>query len=199
MPVDLPLGQQLERPRGAPSAQSANFGSRPSSPRERGALVDRPLEPLLAHRDVEAGLAQRGRERAERVPVERLRRHAAAPLVDVARGRRPAELLAEPAQRVEQLLARREPARHEPGGALGRVPRAEVLDHRLRMHLRLRVGRELLHRRRAAEALGARPAARRGSARPSSACGSPAWNDASSAGIDRGDRPIRRFRAMQEW
>ena len=53
----------------------------------------------------------------------------------------------------DELLARREPARHQPGGALGRVPGAEVLDHRLRMHPRLRIGRELLHRRRAAEPL----------------------------------------------
>src|SRR5581483_2856700 len=37
----------------------------------------------------------------------------------------------------------------------GGVPGAEVLDHGLRVHLRLRVGGELLHGRRAAEAIGA--------------------------------------------
>ena len=76
-------------------------------------------------------------------------------LVDVARRRRPAELLAEGAQQAEQLVARGEAARNEAGGALGRVPRAEVLDHRLRMHCRLRIRGELPHRGRAAEAFGA--------------------------------------------
>jgi hypothetical protein len=37
---------------------------------------------------------------------------------------------------------------------LGRVPGAEVLDHRLRMHRCLVVAREIPHRGRAAEALG---------------------------------------------
>ena len=68
----------------------------------------------------------------------------------------PAELLPQLAQQAEQLVARREPARHEPGRALGGVPAAEVLDHGLRMDRRLRVGRELPHRRRAPEPLGAR-------------------------------------------
>ena len=76
-------------------------------------------------------------------------------LVDVARGGRPAQLLAERLQEAEQLLARRETARHEPGCALGRVPRAEMLDHRLRMDGRLRVRGELAHRGRAPEPLGA--------------------------------------------
>ena len=94
-PVDLPLGQQRRRPSLRASAQSANFGSRPSARASCDALLDGALEPLLPHRHVEAGLAQRVRERAERVPVERLRRQPALVLVDVARGRRPAELLAE--------------------------------------------------------------------------------------------------------
>ena len=138
------------------SAQSANFGSRPRRSGERGALFECALEALLADRDVEAGLAERARERPEGVPVERLRRQPALVLVDVARGRRPAELLPQLAQQAEQLLPRGEPPRHEARRPLGGVPRAEVLDDRLRMDGRLRVRRELAHRRRAAEALGAR-------------------------------------------
>ena len=84
--------------------QSPNFGSRPSAPGERAALLDRALEPLLPHRHVEPGLAQRGRERAEGVPVERRRRHRAAPLLDVVRGRRAPELGSELAQLVDELL-----------------------------------------------------------------------------------------------
>ena len=57
----------------------------------------------------------------------------------------------------EQLLPADEPPRRQPRRPLGGVPRAEVLDHRLRMHLRLGVGGELAHRRRAAEPLCARP------------------------------------------
>src|SRR5205814_7950314 len=43
-----------------------------------------------------------------------------------------------------------------PGVALGCVPAAEVLDHRLRMDRRERVRRELAHRRGTAEPVGAR-------------------------------------------
>ena len=144
-----PTRRGASRTCGRPATRSASrASSRRASPSRRTsaagraraparALPDRPLEPLLADRDVVAGLAQRVRERAEGMPVERLRRHPAAPLVDVPRGRHPAELLAELAQHVEQLLARREPPRHEPGRALRGVPGAEVLDHGLRMHLRL--------------------------------------------------------------
>ena len=46
--------------------------------------------------------------------------------------------------------------RREACRPLGGVPGAEVLDHRLRMHAGVLVGRELAHRRRAAEPLGAR-------------------------------------------
>src|SRR6185312_10328786 len=88
-------------------------------------------------------------------PVERLRREAALVLIDVARSRRPAELLTERAQRAEQLLPGGEPARDEPGRALRGVPRAEVLDHRLRVHRGLLVRGELAHRGRASEPLGA--------------------------------------------
>src|SRR5205085_1060660 len=79
-----------------------------------------------------------------------------AALVEVARARDAAELLAELAQELQQLLARREPARDEPGLALRGVPAAEVLDHRLGMDGRLGVGGELPHRRRPAEPLRTR-------------------------------------------
>src|SRR6185503_1273979 len=59
------------------------------------------------------------------------------------------------AQQPDELLACGEPARHESGLPLRRVPAAEVLDHGLWMDGRLRVRRELAHRRRAAEPLGA--------------------------------------------
>jgi len=81
------------------------------------------------------------------VPVEGLRRNRAAALVKITRGRRPPELSTEPAQLIDELLAGREPARHQPRGALGGVPRAEMLDHGLRMHMRVWIGGELLHRR----------------------------------------------------
>jgi hypothetical protein len=90
------------------------------------------------------------------VPVERLRRHPAAACLDVLGRRHAADLLAERAQLVEQLLPRREPPRDEPGLTLRGVPRAEVLDHGLRVDGRLRIGLELAHRRRLAEPLGAR-------------------------------------------
>src|SRR5204863_8223961 len=90
--------------------------------RELHALLDRALEPLLADRHVEPGLAQRLRERAEGVPVERLGRHRAATVVEVLRRRRSAELLPQLAQQADELLARREAAWHEPGLALGGVP-----------------------------------------------------------------------------
>jgi hypothetical protein len=76
-------------------------------------------------------------------------------LVDVARGRRPPERLPQLAQQAEQLLARGEAARDEAGEPLRAVPAAEVLDHGLRVHRRLRIGGELAHRRRAAQPHGA--------------------------------------------
>jgi len=68
-------------------------------------------------------------------------------LVDVAGGRRAAELLPQAPEEPEQLVARREAARHEAGCALRSVPRAEVLDHGLRMDGGRRVARELAHGR----------------------------------------------------
>ena len=76
-------------------------------------------------------------------------------LVDVACGRRPAEFVSERLQEAEELVTGREPSRDEAGRALRRVPRAEVLDHRLWMDCGLGVGGELAHRRRAPEPLGA--------------------------------------------
>src|SRR5581483_6588034 len=66
------------------------------------------------------------------------------------------KLVAELAQQAEELLPGCEPPRDETGGPLGRVPGPEVLDHGLRVDRRLRVGRELPHRRRATQPLGAR-------------------------------------------
>ena len=59
-------------------------------------------------------------------------------------------------QDVEELLARGEAPGYEPGGPLGGVPGSEVLDHGLRMDVRLGIGRELLHRRRAPQPSGMR-------------------------------------------
>src|SRR4029450_6392136 len=86
--------------------------------RELHRLLERALEALLPHRHVEPGLAQRVRERAEGVPVEGLRGQSAPSLVDIACGRYAAQLLAELLQEGEELLARREPSRHEAGRPL---------------------------------------------------------------------------------
>src|SRR5918996_3010252 len=126
----------------------------PELPRELRALLDRALQPLLALEHLEPGLAQRVAERAERVRVQGCGRQRATPLGEVARGRRPTQLLAEPAQLLEQLVPGQEAPREQPGRALGGVPGPEVLDHGLRMDARLRVLRELPHGRRPSEALG---------------------------------------------
>src|SRR5439155_4258446 len=118
-------------------------------------LLDGALDALLADGDVETGLAERVRQRAEGVPGERLRRQRALALVEVARRRWMAQLFAQALQELQQLLAGRKPTWDEPRLPLRGVPAAEVLDHRLRMDGRLRIGRELPHRRRAAEPLGA--------------------------------------------
>src|SRR4029077_12998947 len=76
--------------------------------------------------------------------------------VEVLRGWDAAEVLPQVAQQPDELLTRREAARDEPGLALRRVPAPEVLDHRLGMHARLRVGGELTHRRRTSQPLRAR-------------------------------------------
>src|SRR5207302_7556999 len=93
----------------------------------------------------------------ERVPVERLRRHRAPTVVEILRGRDAAELVAEVAQDTDELTAGREPPWNKPRGTLGLVPAAEVLDHRLRVDGRLRIRRELAHRRRAPQPIRARP------------------------------------------
>ena len=136
------------------SSQSAIFGRCPSSRASAApsAIARSRRSSPTGH--VEPGLPQRGRERAERVPDERLRRHRPAALLEVARGRRAPELLPELAELREQLLAGEEPPRTQAGRALRGVPRPEVLDHGLRMHARLGVRRELAHRRRAPEARG---------------------------------------------
>ena len=110
-------------------------------------------------------------------------------LVDVACGRRPAELLAERAEEAEQLLTRREAARHEAGGALRGVPGAEVLDHRLRMDRRLRVRRELAHGGRAPEPLGAGEDLRH-DLLVGVALADPGLELRELLRIDRGERPI---------
>ena len=117
-------------------------------------LHDRPLEPLLALEHLEPGLAEGIRERPEGVRVERHRGQRAPSFTQVARGRCPSELVSEPSELLEQLLSRDETPREEPRGPLGGVPGPEVLDDGLRMDARLRVVRELAHRRRAAEPLG---------------------------------------------
>ena len=89
------------------------------------------------------------------MPVERLGREPPLVLVDVARGRRAPELVPQLPQQPEQLVPGGEPPRNEPGCALGDVPGAEVLDHRLRVHRRLDIAGELAHRRRLAQPVGA--------------------------------------------
>ena len=142
---------RIEHPVHLPFAEHARIrtsGPRPlgesrqmaQAERECRALVDRPLEPLLPHRHVESGLAERVCERSERVPVERLGRDEPAVRVDVPGRGCPAELLTELPKAAEQLLLGREPPRDEPGGAFGPVPAPEALDHCLRMDGGLRVG-----------------------------------------------------------
>ena len=72
-------------------------------------------------------------------------------LLHVACGRDATELVAELPQLTHHLLTADEATRGQACGALRGVPGAEVLDHRLRVHRRLGVGRELAHRRRAPE------------------------------------------------
>jgi len=118
------------------------------------ALVDRPLQPLLPHRHVEARLAERVLERAEHVPVEGLGGHRSAVLVQILRRRGPSELVAQLAEEPDQVGRLGEAARDEPGLALGLVPALEMLDDRLRVHGRLGVVLEFAHRRRTPQALG---------------------------------------------
>src|SRR5207244_3148176 len=85
--VDLPLGQHRLRGALAGLDPVGELRQAADPARQGGALRDRSLEALLPHRDVEAGLGERTRERAERVPVERLRRHRAPPLLEELLGR----------------------------------------------------------------------------------------------------------------
>ena len=136
------------------SAQSAIFGSRPRPARA----------PLLARspaRGAPRPGAPRtrlhgGRSRATRTCARRARRRAASAggRGEIARSRRSAELLPEPPELLEELVSREEAARKEARSPLRGVPGPEVLDDRLRVDARLRVLRELAHRRRASEPLG---------------------------------------------
>src|SRR5262249_5172529 len=89
------------------------------------------------------------------VPVERLRGHETAVLVDILCGRRSPDPLPQLTQAPQQLFLGGEPARDESGSAFGAVPAAEALDHGLRMDRRRLVFGELAHRRRAPEPAGA--------------------------------------------
>jgi len=152
-PVDLPLAHQV-RVLAAGPLPVRELREPSELERDVDALLDRPLEPLLPHRHVEARLSERVLERAEHVPVERLRRHRVAVLVEVLRGRRPSELVPQLAEKADQVGRLREAARNEARLALRLVPASEVLDNRLRVHARLGVRLELAHRRRASQALG---------------------------------------------
>src|SRR5262245_20609933 len=153
--VHLPLGQELwiRAPRVRPVRhlrQPAQLAC------QHGPLLHGAIETLLADGNVEARLAQRVRERAEGVRVRRCRRHRAAPVGEIARARRPAELLPQRTELLEQVVAGQEPPWVQAGSALRRVPGAEVLDDRLRVDPRVGVVRELAHGRRAPEALRGR-------------------------------------------
>ena len=188
-PVDLPLGQE----RVVAPARLGPVGElrQPPEPsRERRALLDRALEPLLPHRDVEARLAQRVR-RASRTCASRATSTAAGPCARRCRARsaggrapRRARAAARAARRGSRSGAAR--ARR----ALGRVPRAEVLDHRLRVDAssrdrpaNSRIVGERPRRCRARLQLGEDLLVR------SSACGFPPGTRASFAGSIVGDRP----------
>ena len=183
MPVDLPLGQHRGVARGAPPASRRTSGSRPSSPCERGALLDRPLEPLLPDRDVEAGLAQRGRERAEGVPVERRRRHRAAPRrrcrapSACARAPRPAGAAASTSS---SRVANRRGISPAARLAAFQVPKCSITVCGCTCASGSAANSFIVGER--PSRVGRAPAARRGSARPCSARRIPAWNAASASG-----------------
>jgi hypothetical protein len=152
--VDLPFGQ--ERGIGGPGPPPLRERGRAAEPAGEGrALLQRLLAAVAAAGHGEPRFPQGVRERAEAVPVEGLRGHPGAALVEVPPGRGPAELVAEPAELVQKLCPRREAARQQAGPALRRVPGAEALDERLWMHRRLGVAGEVAHGRRVPEALGA--------------------------------------------
>ena len=167
-PIDLPLGKQ--RRLGAAGLAPVGHLRQPAElASERCALLDGALEPLLSQGTSKP--ASRSAFASEPKVCQRATSTASdrRRSLEVACRRGPPELGAEPAQLLEQLVAREEAAREEARRALGRVPGAEVLDHRLWVHARVLVAGELAHRRRAAEPLGRSRAAPRGSPRSCSA------------------------------
>jgi hypothetical protein len=69
--------------------------------RDAHALLDGPVQPLFAQRDVEAGLAEGVRERPEGVPVQRLGWHRPAVFAQIPAGRHAPELVGQSAKPVE--------------------------------------------------------------------------------------------------
>jgi hypothetical protein len=122
--------------------------------REPLALRKSALPALVPAGDVEAGCPERVPERAEAVPVVRLRMHRRAARIEIRASGNPPELLAQSAELAEQLIARREPPGNEPGATLRRAPASEPTDDRLGVDACARVSRELSHRRRPAEPHG---------------------------------------------
>ena len=112
---DVPVGEErLERAIDQGAALSRKLGRLPKFADWKEARgkdaellsewqIYRMLEPLLPHRDVEPRLAQRVLERAEHVPVQRLRGHGVAVLVEVLRGRWASQRLAELLQLPNQV------------------------------------------------------------------------------------------------
>ena len=169
--VDLPLGEERGVRSRRASAQSANFGSRPS---RRASAT--PCSTARSSRssptgDVEAGLAQRVRERAERVPVERLRRHRPRRASrSRAVGGRPSSSPS-CASSADELLARREAARDEPGAracAAFQLPKCSITVCGWTVVCGSAANSLIVGERPSRPALAA---ARRGSARRCSACG----------------------------
>ena len=127
-----------------PTAASRRAVAPPSSPPSSGGgraparaphpVRDRALEPLLADRHVEAGLAERRASDPNVCQIsdfDAMRPRFASRSCAV--GVRPSS---SPSSRscCEQLLAADEAPRRKARGPLGGVPGAEVLDHRLRVH-----------------------------------------------------------------
>ena len=143
------------------SRQSANFGRRPS-PR----AITMPWS--IARSSLSSptgtsnpGLSQRIRERAECVPVERLRRHEPAVLVDVLRRRHSSDAFPEHAQALEELLPRRETPWDEPGLRFARSScrsaRSPSVDGRSSRHaLRTRASSAIAPARRRTRAAASR-------------------------------------------
>ena len=134
-PVDLPFARELRVQ--SPLPRPVLEGRQAAEPRRKAnAFLHRALGPLFRPRNVETGRAERGAERAERLPVERFRRHRASPPLEVGARRGPPQLGAELPELEQKLLAGREPSRDEPGAPLRPVPAAEARHDGLRMRLR---------------------------------------------------------------